>query len=101
MSTRAMRQALDWARLAIHEHEGIASSDADLLKAFVETRDELAFAAIVRRHGPMVLGVCQRFLRNHHDAEDAFQAVFLILTRRADSIWPRSQLANWLYGVAF
>ena len=49
----------------------------------------------------MVLGVCQRFLRHHHDAEDAFQAVFLIFMKRADSIRPKSQLANWLYGVAF
>jgi RNA polymerase sigma factor (sigma-70 family) len=101
MSSRAMRNALDWVRLTLRENEAAALSDAQLLEAFLEVRDETAFAAIVRRHGPMVLGVCKRFLRNHHDAEDAFQAVFLVFMNRADSIRPKGQLANWLYGVAF
>ena len=61
---------------------------------------EDAFAAIVRRHGPMVRGVCRRVLRNEHDADDAFQAVFVVLLRKADAIRPRSLLGNWLYGVA-
>jgi RNA polymerase sigma factor (sigma-70 family) len=61
---------------------------------------EDAFAAIVRRHGPMVRGVCRRVLRNEHDADDAFQAVFVVLLRKADTISPRSLLGNWLYGVA-
>ena len=101
MSSRAMRNALDWVRLTLRENEAAAQPDAQLLEAFLELRDETAFAAIVRRHGPMVLGVCKRFLRSHHDAEDAFQAVFLVFMKRADSIRPKSQLANWLYGVAF
>jgi RNA polymerase sigma factor (sigma-70 family) len=75
-------------------------SDGELLERFVSSRDEPAFEAIVRRHGPMVLGVCRRVLGDHHDAEDAFQATFLILARKAGSIRPGSMLPNWLYGVA-
>ena len=75
-------------------------SDAELLGRFVARRDEVAFAALVRRHGPMVLGVCRRLLREVHDAEDAFQAVFLVFTRKAGAIRKPERLANWLYGVA-
>src|SRR4051794_9662435 len=82
-----------------HAHSG--SPDAELLRAFTERRDEAAFAALVRRHGPMVLGVCRRILHNFHDAEDAFQAVFLVLARKASSVRPRDMLPNWLYGVAY
>lgn len=61
---------------------------------------EEAFTAIVRRHGPMVRGVCRRVLRNDADADDAFQAVFVVLIRKANAVRPRSQLGNWLYGIA-
>ena len=61
---------------------------------------ELAFSALVERHGPMVLRVCQRMLADSHDAEDAFQAVFLVLVRRAESIRSRDSVASWLHGVA-
>jgi RNA polymerase sigma factor (sigma-70 family) len=77
------------------------SSDADLLRRFAEQDDEAAFAELVRRHGPMVLGVCRRVLHNHHDAEDAFQATFLALARKARSIGKGSSVGSWLYQVAY
>jgi RNA polymerase sigma factor (sigma-70 family) len=75
-------------------------TDGQLLEHYLSDRDETAVAALVRRHGPMVWGVCRRVLPNHHDAEDAFQATFLVLVRRAASIMPREMVGNWLYGVA-
>jgi RNA polymerase sigma factor (sigma-70 family) len=75
-------------------------SDQDLLRRFIRNRDELAFELIVRRHGPCVLGVCRRVLRHDHDAEDAFQATFLVLVRKAAALRSPGSLANWLYGVA-
>jgi RNA polymerase sigma factor (sigma-70 family) len=75
-------------------------TDGQLLECFVSGHDEAAVAALMRRHGPMVWGVCRRVLRNHHDAEDAFQATFLVLVRKAASILPREMVGNWLYGVA-
>ncbi len=76
-------------------------SDGQLLDRFLDRREGAVFEAIIRRHGPMVWGVCRRILRDHHDAEDAFQATFLVLARKAASIMPREKLGNWLYGVAY
>lgn len=81
--------------------DGAGLTDGQLLEDFVSRRQEAAVAALVRRHGPMVWGVCGRVLRNHHNAEDAFQATFLVLLRKAASVVPREMVANWLYGVAF
>jgi RNA polymerase sigma factor (sigma-70 family) len=75
--------------------------DGQLLECFISQEDEAAFEALVRRHGPMVLAVCRRILHNFHDAEDAFQATFLILARKASTVMPREMIANWLHGVAF
>jgi RNA polymerase sigma factor (sigma-70 family) len=78
-------------------------SDEQLLDRFLACRDETAeeaFTAIVQRHGPMVLGVCLRVLGDAHEAEDAFQATFLVLARKAASVIRRERVANWLYGVA-
>jgi RNA polymerase sigma factor (sigma-70 family) len=74
---------------------------AAMLACFIERHDEAAFEALVRRHGPMVLGVCRRVIGNHHDAEDAFQATFLVLVRKAACVRPRELVGHWLYGVAY
>jgi RNA polymerase sigma factor (sigma-70 family) len=76
-------------------------SDSQLLERFLTCRDEAAFAALVRRHGPMVLAVCRRLLPDPNDADDAFQATFLVLVRKASSVGRPERLGNWLYGVAY
>src|SRR5262245_20421813 len=76
------------------------ASDHRLLERYVNDRDQDAFATLVRRHGPMVLGVCSRVLGHWQDAQDAFQVTFLVLARKADSLSKPQLLAHWLYGVA-
>jgi DNA-directed RNA polymerase specialized sigma24 family protein len=76
-------------------------TDRQLLHRFVAHFDQTAFAALVHRHGPMVSGVCRRVLRDWHGAEDAFQATFLVLVRKARYIGRPELLANWLFGVAY
>src|SRR5262249_50779232 len=81
----------------------VGLSDAQLLERFILRHDEAAeaaFAALVERHGPMVLGVCRRVLNDPHDAQDAFQATFLVLVRKASTVRKRQSIADWLYGVA-
>jgi RNA polymerase sigma factor (sigma-70 family) len=77
------------------------ASDSELLERFTARREEDAFRVLVERHGPLVLGVCQRVLRDVHAAEDVFQAAFLVLARKAGSIRKREALGSWLYGVAY
>ena len=80
--------------------DAAGAADAALLDGYLDRRDEAAFEALVRRHGPMVLGVCRRILGSTADADDAFQATFLVLVRKAATVRPRSMVGNWLYGVA-
>ena len=75
-------------------------SEWQLLERYLEQRDESAFEALVSRHGPMVLGVCRRMLGDSADVDDAFQATFLVLVRRARQLGPRDAIGPWLYGVA-
>jgi RNA polymerase sigma factor (sigma-70 family) len=84
--------------IALHQWDG--TTDGNLLDLYARQKDEAAFEALVRRHGRMVLGVCRRILGNGHDAEDAFQATFLVLVRKAATIRPSGMVGNWLYGVA-
>jgi RNA polymerase sigma factor (sigma-70 family) len=80
---------------------GSEPTDADLLARFSKERDEGAFGALVERHGQMVFGVCRKLLRQQQDAEDAFQATFLVLARKAASIRWQESVGNYLYGVAY
>src|SRR5689334_9992222 len=100
MASSPVSRVIQHLRGALLAREDGGLTDGQLLECFVSRREEAAFEALVRRHGPMVLGVCRRVLRCDHDAEDAFQATFLVLVRKAASVVPRELVGNWLYGVA-
>ena len=91
---------LRYIRRLANRPEQDEASDAALLRRYVTNRDAKAFAALVERHGPLVFRVCQRVLGDAHDAEDAFQAAFLVLVRKAGSVRSPNELAGWLHGVA-
>jgi RNA polymerase sigma factor (sigma-70 family) len=95
-----LNEIVQFLRRTVSQQDEPELTDGQLLGRFIEHRDEAAVAALVRRHGPMVWGVCRRLLHNHHDAEDAFQASFLVLIRKPASVKPREMVGNWLYGVA-
>jgi RNA polymerase sigma factor (sigma-70 family) len=97
MRSSGLKRVLDHLRTV----NGGGLSDAQLLARFIDGREDAAFAALVHRHGKMVLGVCRRILGHAQDAEDAFQATFLVLARKAASVVKREALASFLYGVAY
>jgi RNA polymerase sigma factor (sigma-70 family) len=96
-----MNRLIQHIRTGLPDPNGSEQTDGELLERYVARREEAAFAALVRRHAPMVWGVCRRVVPGHQDAEDAFQATFLVLVRKAASVVPRQMVGNWLYGVAY
>src|SRR5206468_4021346 len=100
MAPPPLTNALRRLRAGLEGH-GAGRTDGELLRAFLRRHDEAAFAALLKRHGPMVLGVCRRVLRHEQDAEDAFQVTFLVLVRKARSIGKRQAVGSWLYRVAY
>src|SRR5215471_4443407 len=100
MATSPMAELIHQLRRTVLLRDGAGLTDGQLLEEYISRHDEAALAALVRRHGPMVWGVCRRVLGSYHDAEDAFQATFLVLVRKAASLARPELLANWLYGVA-
>jgi RNA polymerase sigma factor (sigma-70 family) len=101
MTTAPLSGVIWQLRETALSHEDSGQTDAQLLEAFVSRGEEAAFESLLRRHGPMVLGVCRRVLHHAQDVEDSFQATFLVFVRKAASILPRDLVGNWLYGVAF
>jgi RNA polymerase sigma factor (sigma-70 family) len=100
MSSAQLGVVLRHIRKLAAAEPGGKQTDRQLLELFLARRDEEAFTELVKRHGPMVLKVCRSVLRDWHDAEDAFQATFLVLARKAAAIRRREALASWLWGVA-
>jgi RNA polymerase sigma factor (sigma-70 family) len=100
MSSGQLKTVVKHIHKLAGEPEGAGANDAQLVERFVDRHEEEAFAALVQRHGPMVMGVCRRVLQNVHDAEDAFQAVFFIMAQRARSLRQPQALGCWLHEVA-
>ncbi|OAI47864.1 hypothetical protein AYO44_08775 [Planctomycetaceae bacterium SCGC AG-212-F19] len=101
MTTRAFQRIVRYLHRAASPPEAAERTDGQLLDRFVVHHDSAAFESLMRRHGPLVWGVCRRLLRAEQDAEDAFQATFLILLRKAPALDRRPSLGAWLYGVAY
>ncbi len=101
MNEKLLRTVVGNLRRVISPNPACGISDAQLLERFRACRDELAFEMLVWRHGSMVLNVCRRVLRDAHEAEDAFQATFLIFVRKLGSIGKRESVGSWLYKVAY
>ncbi len=101
MSSSTLAAGLRQLRRQMAASQGRNDSDEQLLSAFISRRDDDAFSALVRRHGPMVLQVCRRLLGQEQDAEDTFQAAFLVLARHASSLRKKGSLASFLHGTAY
>jgi RNA polymerase sigma factor (sigma-70 family) len=101
MATATASKVIQHIRKLAAAEDRCHQPDRELLERFVDRQDESAFQALVRRHGPLVSGVCRRVLRHEQDAEDAFQATFLVLARKAGSIGKKDSLSGWLYKVAY
>src|SRR5262249_8812025 len=101
MATDRIGMLLEQLHHSAFRRDVPAATDGQLLERFLANRDQCAFEALVRRHGPMVLGVCRRVLGNVHDAEDAFEATFFALVRGASWVRPRDGVGKWLPGVAY
>jgi RNA polymerase sigma factor (sigma-70 family) len=99
--SRQFAAVTQWIRHLAALDRPVATSDQQLLDRFIAHQDAEAFAGLVSRHGPMVWAVCRRVLSDPHDAEDAFQATFLVLVRKASAIAIRSSIGSWLHGVAY
>ncbi|MCI0699618.1 MAG: RNA polymerase sigma factor [Planctomycetia bacterium] len=97
---RSLSSSLQHLGRTLLAEEIAALTDAELVGRFIDRRDEIAFTALVRRYGTVVLGVCRRVLRHEQDAEDAFQATFLVFARDAATVQRAGAVGNWLYGVA-
>src|SRR5262252_5202438 len=98
MTNRPLTGVIDHLRRTAQRSGEGDLTDGQLLRRYVQTLEDQAFEALVRQHGPMVLGVCRRLLDHVQDAEDAFQATFLVLARKAASVAPPEAVGNWLYG---
>lgn len=101
MTARPLERIVRYLQRAASLPDAVERTDGELLERFVTQRDAAAFEMLMRRHGPLVWGVCRRLLHAEQDAEDAFQATFLVLLRKAGTLDRRPTLGSWLYGVAY
>jgi RNA polymerase sigma factor (sigma-70 family) len=101
MAAKALNGVFHRLRALAAVHTSRACNDRELLERFLTAEDEAAFTLLVERHGPMILGLCRRLLRDRHEADDACQATFLVLARKARTVRKQESLASWLHGVAY
>ena len=101
MASGTLGGTLRHLRDLFHDGTAIGLGDGQLLARYAPSNDEAAFEALVARHGPMVLATCRAVLRHEHDVEDAFQATFLVLARKARSVRAGDALGGWLHRVAY